>query len=151
MSVVVTPVALPSATTKALNPLATSADSTFEESYYRRLAYNSGAGVSSAIKVAKKARLVSCIGTKGLTIWKIPIKSSLDGDKHMLEELPLTEAGWERVLEMELNVATNLVSSAISDDGRWLAVSDLSESKLFTLTTSASPLLLSPASSVNSK
>jgi len=35
------------------------------------------------------------------------------------------------VVDMELNVRTNLVASAISDNGRWLVISDLYETRLF--------------------
>jgi hypothetical protein len=34
---------------------------------------------------------------------------------------------------MDLQVQTNLTASAISDDGRWMVVSDMYESKLFRL------------------
>ena len=54
--------------------------------------------------------------------------------------------GWEQVLDMVLNVRTNLIASAISDDGAWLVVSDFYETKLFSLeaTVSVSRLLLNP-------
>ena len=47
---------------------------------------------------------------------------------------------------MVLNVRTNLIASAISDDGAWLVVSDFYETKLFSLeaTVSVSRLLLNP-------
>lgn len=61
------------------------------------------------------------------------------------------EEGWKKVVEMELKVSfalgvcrmrlmmalvqlqTNLIASAVSNDGKWLAVSDLYETKLFRL------------------
>lgn len=43
-------------------------------------------------------------------------------------------------LEMELNVGTNIVCGAVSDDGRWLAVSDGLEVKLFRLGELVSPI-----------
>jgi len=51
------------------------------------------------------------------------------------------QAGFEQVLDMDLNVHTNLVASAISGDGKWIAVSDWYESKLFHLETLVSHLL----------
>ncbi len=36
---------------------------------------------------------------------------------------------------MDLNVHSNITQHEISDDGKWLAVSDLYESKLFSLRT----------------
>jgi U3 small nucleolar RNA-associated protein 4 len=70
-------------------------------------------------------------GDTGLAIWHLPEKPSV------AEELPPALSGeglsWTKVLEMSLRVQTNLVASAISDDGRWLAVSDAFEAKLFWL------------------
>jgi hypothetical protein len=51
---------------------------------------------------------------------------------------PETRTSWEKVLEMDLNVRTNLIASALSDDGRWLVVSDLYEAKLFELSFNVS-------------
>jgi U3 small nucleolar RNA-associated protein 4 len=45
------------------------------------------------------------------------------------------------VLDVELNVHTNLVASAMSDDGQWLVVSDLYETKLFSIEIDVSLLL----------
>ncbi|GAA5983875.1 hypothetical protein JCM11641_006404 [Rhodosporidiobolus odoratus] len=49
------------------------------------------------------------------------------------EEDEVGTTGYEKVAELELKVQTNLTSSAVSHDGRWLAVSDLYETKLFRL------------------
>jgi U3 small nucleolar RNA-associated protein 4 len=140
MSVVLTPAALPSATVvKVTNPLATSTDCTFEDSYHRRLAYTSGPSCTSAIQVARQARLVSCMRDSGLSVWRIPLKRSSLNNEDLDEDISNT-ACWEKVLEMDFKVQTNLVASAIADDGRWLAVSDLHETKLFSLTTDVSDL-----------
>jgi U3 small nucleolar RNA-associated protein 4 len=70
-------------------------------------------------------------GDTSLAVWRIPEKPSVE------EELPPALSGeglnWQKVLEMSLRVQTNLVASAISDDGCWLAVSDAFETKLFWL------------------
>jgi U3 small nucleolar RNA-associated protein 4 len=58
-----------------------------------------------------------------------------------LDDAPTTEpfaGGWDKVLEMDLSVHSNIVAHEISDDGKWLAVSDLYESKLFSLRTDVS-------------
>jgi len=138
MSVVLTPAALPSATVvKVVNPLATGIDSTFEDSYHRRLAYTSGPSCTSAIQIARQARLIACMRDSSLSLWRIPTKrvQSSDGD---IDDDSSNVVGWEKVLEMDLKVHTNLVACAISDDGRWLVVSDLYETKLFSLTTNVS-------------
>ncbi|KAG6891409.1 hypothetical protein C0992_007188 [Termitomyces sp. T32_za158] len=138
MSVVVTPAALPSTTVvKVINPLSTSAHCTFEDSYHRRLAYSVGASGIPAIQVARKARLISCIRDSGVSIWRVMARPSVDDDPDTQEidvSPPLESAGWKKVLEMDLNVNTNLIASAISEDGRWLVVSDSCETKLFSLT-----------------
>ncbi|KAJ7139903.1 WD40-repeat-containing domain protein [Mycena epipterygia] len=133
MSVVVTPAALPTNTVvKIVNPISTSIHCTFEDSYHRRLAYSSGPSSTSAVHVAREARLVCCARDAGLGIWRILKKPSPSTDEPSAVD-DIDAAGWEKVLDMELNVHTNLLASAISDNGRWLVVSDLYESKLFSL------------------
>ncbi|KAJ7492841.1 WD40-repeat-containing domain protein [Mycena latifolia] len=133
MSVVVTPAALPTNTVvKIVNPLSTSIHATFEDSYHRRLAYSSGPSSTSAVQVAREARLVCCARDAGLSIWRI-LKKPNTPDEEPTAVDDFDAPGWEKVLDMELNVHTNLLASAISDNGRWLVVSDLYESKLFAL------------------
>ncbi|KAG1715787.1 hypothetical protein ID866_1363 [Astraeus odoratus] len=122
------------AASRVINPLATSVATTFEDSYYRRIPYR------SLVCVARKARLVACMYDTGFKIWRIldiPNTSMvIDGMDNTTD--PESRVSWECVLEMELNVHTNLIASALSDDGRWLVASDLYETKLFELTTAPS-------------
>ncbi|KIJ21469.1 hypothetical protein PAXINDRAFT_123248 [Paxillus involutus ATCC 200175] len=139
MSVVLTP-ALPASVTtstaaaRVVNPLATSVATTFEDSYYRRIPY------SSVLSIARRARLVSCMHETGLNVWRVlEIPSTamvIDGMDSSTD--PESRDGWESVLEMELSVHTNLIASALSDDGRWLVASDLYEAKLFELSKTQS-------------
>jgi U3 small nucleolar RNA-associated protein 4 len=134
MSVVVTPAALPTSTiVKITNPLTTSTESTFEDAYHRRLAYS----VGGVMKVARQARLVTCARDAGLTVWRIQKKPDGVGTEEEAArediEAASFEGGWEKVLEMELNVNSNLVAHQISDDGKWLVISDIYETKLFVL------------------
>ncbi|KAJ7431800.1 quinon protein alcohol dehydrogenase-like superfamily [Mycena galericulata] len=132
MSVVVTPAALPTNTAvKIINPIATSIHSAFEDSYHRRLAYP-----ASAVCVAREARLICCTRDAGVSIWRI-LKKPMSPDEGASAVDDIDAPGWEKVLDMDLNVHTNLLASAISNDGRWLAVSDLYESKLFSLLSDA--------------
>lgn len=132
MSIAVTPAALPRSTTARLtNPLATSVTATFEDAYHRRIAYSSGAHGTVGLHLAKRARLVLSTGDTGLTVWRLPEEPSLQEEP--LLALSGESPSWQKVLEMSLRVQTNLVASAISDDGRWLAVSDAFETKLFWL------------------
>ncbi|KAI0757231.1 WD40 repeat-like protein [Daedaleopsis nitida] len=137
MSVVVTPAALPTATLagKVMNPLSTSTQATFEDAYHRRLAYSSGIASASAVHLARKARLVMCTRDAGLTVWRVPKRRSRTEDADVdLDGISSQNSGWERVLDMDLNVQTNIVAGAISDDGHWVAVADWYETKLFQLT-----------------
>ncbi|KZT06760.1 WD40 repeat-like protein [Laetiporus sulphureus 93-53] len=132
MSVVVTPAALATATaTKIVNPLATSTTATFDESYHRRLAYSSGLYNASAVHLARKARLLLCTRDAGVSVWRILQKRDPSGFDDVPGQNP--DSSYQRVLDMDLNVSTNLVASAISDDGRWIAVADWYETKLFHL------------------
>lgn len=146
MSVVVTPAALPSSTiTKVINPLSTSTVATFEDSYHRRLVYSSGGWQGSAVHVARQARFVLCQRDAGVSVWRILEKNGQrrgedqKGEGEEDEEGPLpSSGGWEPVLDMDLSVHTNIVASAISDDGRWIVVADWYETKLFKLLKSVS-------------
>ncbi|KAI0314976.1 WD40 repeat-like protein [Amylostereum chailletii] len=132
MSVAVTPAALPrNASTRVKNPLGTSVVATFEDAYHRRLAYPTGCHGTSAVYLARQARLVLCLRDTGVTLWRILRKSSGVEvvDEHLLGE----QGGWEKILEMDLNVRSNLTAGAISRDGKWLVVSDHYEVKLFRL------------------
>ncbi|VDB99402.1 unnamed protein product [Peniophora sp. CBMAI 1063] len=134
MSVAATPAASAQVTTKAklVNPLATSVITTFEDAYHRRLAYNTGFNGATAVHVARLARLVLCVRDTSVSLWRIPAHGS--------EEAGEDEEGermYEEVLEMNLNVRTNLVAGALSGDGKWLAVSDRYQVKLFSLATMA--------------
>ena len=147
MSVVLTPAALPTSTiVKITNPLNTSTEATFEDAYHRKLAYVA----RGAVSVARGARLVSCVREAGLTVWKIQNKLE---DKHDEEEngenvdmpgvLPEPFAGgWDKVLEMEFVVHSNIIAHEISDDGKWLVISDMYETKLFKLRIDVSFSLL---------
>ena len=130
------PAASPTSTVmKVVNPLDTSVEATFEDSYHRRINYP----VMGKMRVARGARLVSCVREAGLSVWRIAKKAEPekvmeekyggDGD---VDEEPFS-GGWEKILEMDLNVNSNIIAHEISDDGRWLVVSDLFESKLFSL------------------
>jgi len=144
MSVVLTPAALPASTiVKITNPLNTSTDATFEDSYHRKLSYVS----KDSVRVSRGSRLVSCAREAGLSVWRIQKRPEeggvASGTREQQPEVDLDDSlmtepfsgGWEKVLEMDLNVHSNIVGHEISDDGKWLAVSDLYESKLFSLRT----------------
>ncbi|ODN79167.1 hypothetical protein L198_07917 [Cryptococcus wingfieldii CBS 7118] len=98
---------------------------TFEESFPRRMGYLSGGPLGGYVALSKGARLVVGRRERSVGIWRVQ------------ED----ESGWEKVLEMELRLRTHLISSAISEDGKWLAVSDLYETKLFFLASTSAGTL----------
>ncbi|KAK8850731.1 hypothetical protein IAR55_004651 [Kwoniella newhampshirensis] len=100
----------------------------FEESYSRKYGYLSGSRGNGKLEMATKARLVLGRKERSVGIWRV------------LED----EQGWEKALEMELRLRTSIISSTISSDGRWLAVSDLYETKLFHLSSLSESNTLHP-------
>ncbi|EJD04371.1 WD40 repeat-like protein [Fomitiporia mediterranea MF3/22] len=134
---------------QVVNPLATSAISTFEDAYHRRLAYPTG--ISPSVRVARTGRLIVCSRGTGVSVWRIVgqarLPSALEADLRAAQAMDVDgpssgagamkqeedECGYEKLLDMELDVVTNICSCAISDDGHWLVVSDTYEIKLFEL------------------
>ncbi|WVQ86293.1 hypothetical protein IAT38_008462 [Cryptococcus sp. DSM 104549] len=102
-------------------PRSAGGKTTFEESWTRRMGYLSGGRGNDVVSLAREARLVLGRKERSVGLWRV-----LDEEK-----------GWEKLLEMELRLRTNIVASAISSNGKWLAVSDLYETKLFSLSPSA--------------
>lgn len=132
MSIVVTPAANPRMSTAYIaNPLGTSVTATFEDAYQRRIAYSSGAHGTVGVHLAKRARLVLSTSDTVLTVWRLQEKPPHEEEQSLA--LSGESPGWHKILEMSLRVQTNIIASAISDDGRWLAVSDAYEAKLFWL------------------
>jgi U3 small nucleolar RNA-associated protein 4 len=131
MSVVLTPCIPPAALgTTYYNPIGAGPASSFEDAYYRRISYGQlTAGGSRIVQLARQARCLLCRRETGISIWYV--RPQVAKSDHS----PGTSSsgGWDKLLDMELKVESTLVSSAISDDGTWLAVSDAYETKLFHL------------------
>jgi U3 small nucleolar RNA-associated protein 4 len=112
------------------------------------------------LSVCKGGRLVALRREKGVAIWRLGEVAPKGMRKQMEDEemddlvtaiggvggMDGVRGGWEKLLEMELKTGTNLLTSGLSEDGRWLAVSDLGETKLFRLRldVSCSPYLFDP-------
>ena len=148
MSVVLTPAAIPSSTTvsKVTNPLSTSVVATFEDSYHRKMSYNTGFSGTGGIKVARKKRLVLSAQDQTINLWRIIDRNARSAGVQNPARDEASPEGWQKVLEMDLNVQSNIVSCDVSDDGRWIAVSDWYEVKLFRLTFSVSLYFIGAAS-----
>ncbi|THH02514.1 hypothetical protein EW026_g402 [Hermanssonia centrifuga] len=121
--------------TKVINPLSTSNVATYEDAYHRRLAYSSGPFNATALHLARQARLLLCMRDSSISLFKISSKKVPATSEDGSDVPEISEGGWEPVLDMDLNVNTNLVASAISDNGEWVVVSDWYESKLFHMET----------------
>jgi U3 small nucleolar RNA-associated protein 4 len=135
MSIVLTPAAISTSTavTKVINPLGTSTVSTFDDSYHRKLAYATGFAGVGKIRLARQARLILAAQDDSVSVWRVLERNKAAEEEEEQEEVG---GGWEKVLEMDLNVHTNIVACDISDDGRWIAIADWYETKLFRLDTS---------------
>lgn len=99
---------------------------TFESTHPRRMGYLSSGllASSSPITFSPSARLVVGKRDRGVGIWRVHPN----------------ENGWEKLLEMELRLRTTIIATTISEQGKYLAVSDLYETKLFKLVPSSSGL-----------
>ncbi|GAA5991155.1 hypothetical protein JCM10908_006563 [Rhodotorula pacifica] len=117
--------------------------------------------VSPSSSAADAARLLVCRRDRSVGIWRLddpkrggstfgvganaaPLQKprwgrssfelGLDGqDGRAEEEQEVGTTGYEKLVELDLKLQTNLIASAISHDGKWLAVSDLYETKVFRL------------------
>lgn len=132
------------------NPVSDVLSTEFETTIHRRASYVPQR--SQPFAVARDSRLLVCRRDRGVGIWKLEDPRSVrsgqrsNGDSLFgsrfggsseagqdEEELLDETSGWQKVLDMDLKLQTNLVASAVSSDGKWLAVSDLYETKLFKL------------------
>ncbi|KDQ13643.1 hypothetical protein BOTBODRAFT_33349 [Botryobasidium botryosum FD-172 SS1] len=126
MSVALCPCAPAGASSaKLANPLSTSVAVTFEDAYHRRMAYTT----TDSVRVSRGAKLLLCAKDTSVVLWRVR-----RDPKDMVPEALRTDRGWDKLLEVQLKVQTNIQAIAISEDGRWMAVSDLHETKLFRLT-----------------
>jgi hypothetical protein len=74
--------------------------------------------------------MLACATESSISLWRLlprELRSS------PLDDADAEGGGWEKLLDMDLSSQTNLVSSSISNDGRWLIVSDLIEPRFFSL------------------
>ncbi|KAK4701683.1 U3 small nucleolar RNA-associated protein 4, partial [Phenoliferia sp. Uapishka_3] len=142
------PSSRPSPGTKSLkNPVSDAPSIEFETTVHRRAAYVPQR--SKPFEVAREARLLVCRRDRTLGVWRVEEgkggsgggegksgwkrRQELFGLQGEEEEDVAPAKGWSKIIDMELKLQTNLVASAVSSDGKWLAVSDLFETKLFRL------------------
>ncbi|KAG8733115.1 U3 small nucleolar RNA-associated protein [Ceratobasidium sp. 423] len=126
MSVALVPAAPPQAERlgTVINPILSSSATTFEDAFPKRLGYPVNSG---NVILAPRARLVVSFSGRVVGIWRLPAQKP----KPTSEWGGGDESEWEKALEMELRFRTNITAGAVSPDGRWLAVADVWEVKLF--------------------
>ncbi|MCO5598800.1 hypothetical protein L7F22_052899 [Adiantum nelumboides] len=116
-----------------INPVSTTPVTTFADTIHRRLPFvpttgkGSALGGGSVVRICAAKRWVILRREKSVAIWKLPSEPSED------DEYDSKQVDWKMVLEMQIRIQSNLVCVEISQDGRFLFVSDLYESKLFEL------------------
>lgn len=116
-----------------INPVSTTPIITFADTIHRRLPFvpttgkGSALGGGSVVRLCAAKRWVILRREKSVAIWKLPVQVDQD------DESGSKKSSWKMILEMQIRVQSNLVSAEISQDGRFLFVSDLYESKLFEL------------------
>jgi hypothetical protein len=85
-----------------------------------------------AVVSAAGRRWLALRRERSVGIWALPARAEVAAPVE--EAAAQTEQqAWRKVLEMEMRCKSNLVALAISADGKWLAVGDLYETKLFAL------------------
>ncbi|GAA6009603.1 hypothetical protein JCM11491_001031 [Sporobolomyces phaffii] len=150
LSLILTPVAspLPSTASKrkqntvAPNPVSNNPAITFENTVHRRAAYvpqrsNLPFSISTnpaSVENGGNGRLLIARRERSVGIWRLGEPSISKKDDEGSEEVG--GGGWEKAIDLDFKLQTNLISSGVSPNGKWLAVSDLYETKLFRLTTS---------------
>ncbi|KAF9974306.1 U3 small nucleolar RNA-associated protein [Actinomortierella ambigua] len=91
------------------------------------------------ISISKSKRLLLCRREHGIKLWRIGKSSTPVQPYDEFEigaHLDLIEPQ-QALLEMNLKEDRNLTASALSEDGHWIAVSDIEEVKLFRVEESA--------------
>ncbi|KAG8686907.1 U3 small nucleolar RNA-associated protein [Ceratobasidium sp. 395] len=131
MSVTVTPASSSSnSNSTVLNPLSTSGATTFQDAFPRRIGHPVSAG---GVVLASRAKMVVSFSGRVVGVWRLPERASSSSDELGVSVGGGGGADWEKLLEMELRFRTNITAGVISADGRWLAVTDAWETKLFSL------------------
>lgn len=122
------------------NPISSNNVTSFADTTQRRVAFVPGTarggalGGGSVVCAAPGRRWLALRRERRIGIWALPLEAGVPEEAGGVprDDGEAAEA-WRKVLEMELKCKTNLVALAVSPDGKWLAVSDLYETKLFSL------------------
>lgn len=138
----------------AINPISSNPLTTFADTTQRRVPFVPTAaragllGGGSVAALCASKRWIVLRREQSIGIWELGSHDELVGVARAADAgEPSAPPAWAKLLEMELKVDSNLVCVAVSADGRFLAVSDLYETKLFELKerrTPGAPVELEP-------
>lgn len=98
------------------NPVSSSTSTSFADTIQRRIAFVPASARDGVVCVAPGQRWIVLRRDRSVGLWQIE-----------------QGGAWRKVLEMEVQVRSNIGAAAISHDGRFLAISDLYETKLYSL------------------
>ncbi|EPQ32423.1 uncharacterized protein PFL1_00619 [Pseudozyma flocculosa PF-1] len=123
-----------------INPISSNAVTTFADSTQRRIPFvpstarSGSVGGGSVATVCRGKGWIVLRREHSIGIWDLGIKDENHGGLNELgEEASAVPPQWTKLLEMELKVNSNLCSVAVSPNGKFLAASDMYETKLFAL------------------
>lgn len=89
---------------------------------------------ASTVSLSASGRLMLARLESSLALFELaPVNRTETGRLAAKDDDEGTGGGWQKLLDMELNATTSLIASAVSDDGKWVAVSDLGETRVFYL------------------
>ncbi|SJX60278.1 related to UTP4-U3 snoRNP protein [Sporisorium reilianum f. sp. reilianum] len=126
----------------AINPISSNPLTTFPDTTQRRVPFVPTAARGGLLGGGGVAALCASKGwivlrrEQSIGIWDLGSQSellSVAQASQAGEPLQQHSPSWAKLLEMEVKVDSNLVAVAISHDGRYLAFSDLYETRLFEL------------------
>jgi U3 small nucleolar RNA-associated protein 4 len=129
-SLVYTPAATTSTAPNLPNPVSESQGITFTTSNQKKASYIPQR-VSSLVSLAHDAGIMAERTLQGINLWALRAVTGV-------QKAPPKGQEYQKLSEMQLNTQTNLISSAISDDGKWLAASDSYEVRLWHLKANVS-------------
>ncbi|CAM0136702.1 U3 small nucleolar RNA-associated protein [Umbelopsis sp. WA50703] len=83
------------------------------------------------ISVSKSRHLLMCTFFNSVTVWRLGKAMSSATETEALSAEPQLVEPQQAVLELKLKDENNLTSGVLSEDGQWIAVSDIDNVKLF--------------------